>query len=376
MQRLREHRGKLIAAVVILAVLTYAGIQAVGSVAAFDRIASEEFDPDRAESEIQRAATSTTTTTTPPATVLDLASVDSSAPPLGPIRSEQEVREALRARDEARAATATVSPPLPDGMFTSVLLIGSDATGFLADVIILTLFPEDGSAPIMASIPRDLYVENPCKQRFTRINSTLGGCAGSASGEELLALAVERYTGVEVDHFARVGFSGFAAVIDRMGGVSVCAGDTPLRDRKAHLELPAGCHWVGGDVALGWVRSRQPERLIDGEWVPVGGSDFTRQRHQRQVLFQLAERLASASSVASLASTLDSLASAVRTDDGLSITEVARLGWRYRDLDPDQVEVLDLGFTDHRTPVGAWVLLPTERFNDALARVYPDAARP
>src|SRR5690606_35698346 len=111
--------------------------------------------------------------------------------------------------------------PIPDGAFESYLLLGADASGFLADSIIHALQPQSGGRPMMVSLPRDLYVWNLCKDRFTRINEGLGGCRGKASGSELMAIMVEDYTGIPVDHLARIDFDGFARVVDLMGGISV-----------------------------------------------------------------------------------------------------------------------------------------------------------
>ena len=61
--------------------------------------------------------------------------------------------------------------PVDDADHESILLVGSDASGRLADVIIDVLLPADGSTPIMVSLPRDLYLPNPCTQRWSRINS-------------------------------------------------------------------------------------------------------------------------------------------------------------------------------------------------------------
>jgi LCP family protein required for cell wall assembly len=268
------------------------------------------------------------------------------------------------------------SPPLPDEMFNSVLLIGADASGFLADVLIYVLLPSDGSTPIMVSLPRDLYLVDECSGGYARINSALGGCRGVASGPELLSLTVKDFTGVEVDHFARVNFSGFEWVVDQLGGATVCVGDRPIRDPKSGLDLGPGCHEADGATTLAWVRSRNPEyQGEDGAWTRPGGSDFDRQAKQQEILFQLARKLTSASSVGSLSSILSNLSSVVRTDSGWGAGEMASLAFQYRSLDPSSVRRLSISIQNYRTPGGAQVLIPARRFNDTLAAVYPAAAR-
>jgi LCP family protein required for cell wall assembly len=268
-----------------------------------------------------------------------------------------------------------VSPALPDEMFESILLIGTDASGFLADTIINVLFPSDGSAPLMVSIPRDLYLNDACTQQYQRINRSMGGCTGLAGGPDLLALNVQTFTGIEVDHYARVSFSGFATVVDRLGGTEICVGDHPIRDERSGLDLPAGCQRVDGDQTLAWVRSRSPEVFRDGRWVSVPGSDFDRQRKQQQVLFQLAAVLSSYDSVGALTGALQNLASAVRMDAGFGVADAASLGFRYRGMGPSDVIRLSIPVENYTTGAGAQVLIPTRSFNQVLAAQYPPAAR-
>ena len=287
----------------------------------------------------------------------------------------------LKARllDETPAQTGVElpflsSPELPDDLFTSYLMVGVEG-GFRADAIIYLLRPSDGSTPIMVSLPRDLYLRNPCTDRYTRVNAGLGGCAGYAGGAELLSLMVKEFTGIEVDHFARVDFSGFQRVIDALGGVDICV-ENPVRDAKAFLDLPAGCSRVGGDQALAWVRSRQTEELVDDVWKKVPGvSDFTRQRKQQEMLFKIAGRLNSFASLASFSEVASSLAGTVALDTGFSFGDAVSLAWKFRGTGASDVKRISISVRDYVTSGGAYVLVPTATFNDTLAKVYPAAAR-
>lgn len=288
---------------------------------------------------------------------------------------EAELRELERPEPTPLEIPQAVSPSLPDDMFESVLLIGTDASGFLADTIINVLLPSDGSTPLMVSIPRDLYLNDACTERYQRINRSMGGCSGLAGGPDLLALNVETFTGIKVDHYARVSFSGFSTVVDRLGGIQICVGDHPIRDEKSGLNLAAGCQLAGGDQTLAWVRSRSPEIFQDGEWVSAAGSDFDRQRKQQEVLFQLADVLSSYDSVGALTGALQNLASVVRMDSGFGVGEAASLGFRYRGIGPGDVIRLSIPVQNYRTGAGAQVLIPSRTFNEILAARYPAAAR-
>jgi len=291
----------------------------------------------------------------------------------------RDVREAAAAQarlvegSKYKNSFAT-NPPLPEDMFNSFLIIGADASGHLADVIILMLQPTDGAAPIMMSLPRDLYIPNACTGEFSRVNANLGGCKGVANGPTLLALTVADFTGITIDHFAVVNFDGFAKVIDVLGGVDLCF-DHPTRDARSKLEVGAGCIRANGATTLAWVRSRSTEQLVDNEWVAIGASDFTRQRKEQDVLFLIAQKLTSFSSLSSFQSVATSLSRSVRLDSGLSFTNALGLAWQYRGLGKSQVNRISLDYDNYRTPQGALVLAPTESFNAVLADVYPPAAR-
>jgi LCP family protein required for cell wall assembly len=331
---------------------------------ALGAVAVEDFDPAAAREAIgtgSDVAESPTTTISP---LFD--------EPVGDLEAELSAINAQLASipDASSFNESAFGEPIGDEVFEAYLLVGTDASGYLADTIILGLQPTAGGAPIMVSLPRDLYVWNMCKQTFTRINTGLGGCSGVASGSELLAIMVEDYTGIPVDHLARVNFDGFARVVDVMGGITVCV-DNPRRDIKSHLLLETtGCQRVGGETALAWVRSRHPEELVGGEWQALGGSDFGRQRRQQDALFQLAGRAAGFSSPASLTDKLSAVASSVRLDSSWSFGQAVSTAWRYRGISKDDVRRFSIEVSNYRTSHGAAVLLPTRTFRDQLEEVH------
>lgn len=326
--------------------------------AALHAVALETFDPGLARSAIEAEPGS--------------GAASESAEPAYDLKREMEMIEARLGSSHGRGSfnAWALGEPIDDEVFDAYLLVGSDASGFLADTIILALQPMDGADPIMVSLPRDLFVWNLCKQTFTRLNSGLGGCRGEATGFELLAIMVEDYTGIPIDHLARIDFDGFARLVDVMGGITVCV-DYPTRDAKSHLDIErAGCRVVDGKTALGWVRSRHPEQLIDGQWRPVSGSDFTRQDHQQDALFQLADKAASFSSPAALVDRLSAVTSSLRLDSSWNLARAVAVAWRYRGISKEAVERFTISVSDYRTSYGAQVLLPTEPFKAQLETVH------
>ncbi|WP_062886681.1 LCP family protein, partial [Mycobacterium avium] len=145
------------------------------------------------------------------------------------------------------------------------------------DTILLVHLPGVGSgvAPTMVSIPRDSYVPIP-EHGKDKINA-----AFAMGGATLLVRTVEQATGLRIAHYAEIGFGGFAALVDALGGVRVCP-QAPMHDPLAGLDLPAGCQTLDGRNALGYVRSRDTPR-----------ADLDRMVNQRQFVAALLHRAAS-----------------------------------------------------------------------------------
>ena len=325
-------------------------------------VATEEFHPQAARVAIEAA---------PPVVAVPVVDLDYDEPDFDVNEDPLElIEERLgTAIDHRTIHPTSFSDPVDDDIFDAYLLVGTDASGFLADSIILGLQPADGSAPIMVSLPRDLWVWNICKGTFSRLNEGLGGCKGFASGAELMALMVEDYSGISIDHLAKISFKGFSGLVNVMGGISVCV-NHPTRDAKSHLDIPAGCQRLNGTQALAWVRSRHTEQLKGEEWVQVAGSDYARQKRQQDVLFQLAGSAARVSSPAALTEALGYVAKSVRLDSEWSFGQAISTGWKYRGITKDSVERFTIEADGFRTSRGAAVLIPKAPFSEQLAAVY------
>lgn len=275
---------------------------------------------------------------------------------------------------DAGIATSVTAVPVPEGDFLSMLVIGSDLSGSLADVIMLVVLPGDGADPMLVSLPRDLYLPNRCTQSYTKINANLNGCGDDVNGPTLLALAVEDFTGIPVDHFALFDFNGFEQIIDGVGGIEICL-DYPVRDSKSDLDLPAGCTQATGAQALSWVRSRRTQELVDGRWRTMANvSDITRNERQQEVLLEMFSRLRSFSSPSDLTRTVRSLTDAFTLDDQLGVTEAIRVAWGLREIDPEGIVSLKIPVVNDTTRSGASILVPTVSFDQVLAEGYPELA--
>lgn len=272
---------------------------------------------------------------------------------------------------ESATASFFVEPPPPGedldayDAYDTYMVVGSDYGDMRADVIVLVLLPLDGSAPIMVSLPRDLYLPNRCTQGLTRINANYNGC-GEINGPTQLAGAVKDFTGIEVDHFALFTMDGFEEVIDRLGGTEICV-EHPVRDHP-HVDFPAGCTLVDGAGALGWVRSRYTEEYVDGRWRTMPGvSDFSRNDRQQELILSMLDRAAAFESPQQMIDTVESLADAFTLDENLGLAEAVNLGWTHRTVRPSQVIRMRIPVVDYVTSGGAQVLLPVVPFDELLS---------
>ncbi len=178
-------------------------------------------------------------------------------------------------------STVDATPPgdrPADQPGTTYLLVGSDARAGLAgqrtDTIMLL---HTGSGPnLLMSVPRDSLVEVPGQGR-TKINA-----AFAVGGPSLLVRTIEGATGIRVDDYVEIGFTGFVRLVDAVGGIRICP-ETAMQDPQAQLDIPAGCQQADGETALGYARSRKTQTL----------GDIDRARHQREVVSAIGSEVVS-----------------------------------------------------------------------------------
>ncbi|WP_327640117.1 LCP family protein [Kribbella sp. NBC_00482] len=154
---------------------------------------------------------------------------------------------------------------------------GGDAGPPRTDSIMLMHVPKSGPT-VLISIPRDSAVNIPGVEGKQKINAAFN------KGPASLIQTIESNTGLRIDHYVEVGFGGFASVIDSVGGINMCL-PKAMKDKDAHIDLPAGCQELDGVNALGYVRSRKAD----------GKNDFGRTERQRQMVGAVAKKAASPS---------------------------------------------------------------------------------
>ena len=226
------------------------------------------------------------------------------------------------------------------------LLIGSDSRANLddlthfgnfggqrADVIILARIDPGSGTIQMLSLPRDLKIVH--NGSTTKINATfVNGPAG-------IVEAVRAFTGAPIHHYLQVEFSGFAGIVDAIGGIEMTF-PFPARDTRSGFEVGAGRQLLDGKTALAFARSRHYQELRDGSWVSVAGSDIGRTGRQQDVLMAILTQIDRPSSISGFNQLLDALGRFVVTDEGFDEEEILELAWEMRSVGSEDLDALTL----------------------------------
>ncbi|UOZ02626.1 LCP family protein [Amycolatopsis sp. WQ 127309] len=172
-------------------------------------------------------------------------------------------REGLTTADEENLATGDVAA----------------AGGQRTDTIMVAHLPDNSTKPTLLSLPRDSQVKIP-GHGTNKINA-----AFSLGGPKLLAQTVEGATGLHIDHYAEIGFGGFAKIVEAIGGVEMCI-DKDMNDTVTGISIKAGCpQTLDGREALGFVRMRHSDA--------TPRSDLDRVANQRKFIGALVSQIAS-----------------------------------------------------------------------------------
>ena len=189
----------------------------------------------------------------------------------------------------------------------NILLIGSDTrsshadcrlggdcgTGSNADVEMLVHLSADRSNATVVSIPRDTIVNVPqCTDPSHHVYPALQSVQITSSlqdgGPGCTVATVHALTGITIDHFVMIDFSGVVNMADDVGGVPVCV-SANVFDPYSHLRLTKGTHVIAGVQALEFLRTRHGF---------LYGGDLYRTQAQHMYLSALIRKMKSASTLA------------------------------------------------------------------------------
>jgi LCP family protein required for cell wall assembly len=241
----------------------------------------------------------------------------------------------------------------------NILVIGSDSragtngkfgnasviTGARSDTMMLLHIAPGHQRADIVSFPRDSMVpilacQADSKNGFSgqqaqpgaveRLNSTF-----AFGGPVCLWHTLEYLTHIRIQHFVEVNFTGFQAVVDDVGGVSVCL-PYAVNAPAAGLNLPAGLHTVTGTQALAFVRAREG----------VGnGSDLQRIQRQQFFLDSVLQKLKSTNLLSNptrILNVVTDVAKSLTTDNGLDLSTMLKIANSMKSLNSSAVDFLSV----------------------------------
>ncbi|MFB7366864.1 LCP family protein [Streptomyces hydrogenans] len=220
-------------------------------------------------------------------------------------------------------------------------LVGGAVGGGRSDTTLMVHIPEGRTQAVAVSIPRDTLVTRP---ECARADGTTAPSARRVMfnsiyaqyGPTCVAKTVESISGVRLDHFMEIDFSGFKDLVDTIGGVTVDVKE-PIDDKQSGLHLEAGPQKLDGTQSLAFVRTRHG----------VGdGSDLGRISLQQQFLTSLLAEVKKQDLLGSPAKSYkiaDSATKALTTDSELaSLTALGDFGRSLNGVDPQNMETIML----------------------------------
>jgi len=171
--------------------------------------------------------------------------------------------------------------------------IGGEVDGMRSDTAIVAHISADRTRMDMVSIPRDSRVDIPSctyedgstsRAQSARFNAAFSIGAVNDNVAEAAACTVhtvEALTGIFIDGWVVVDFTGFRNMVDALGGVQMCIPEE-LYSEKAQLHLMPGDQFLNGTTALAFARARTGLGLGNG-------SDLNRMGRQQQLLGAIAQ---------------------------------------------------------------------------------------
>jgi LCP family protein required for cell wall assembly len=188
----------------------------------------------------------------------------------------------------------------------NIMVLGSDSRAGLSkaygsglvtdqsDTLMIIHIPANRKWAEVMSIPRDSYVNIPaCEMGDGQLSAptqykineafAIGNLDGNHTnlGVACTVKTIEQDTGIYINHFIVVNFTGFENMVAALGGVYEC-NPTAISDPNSGLHLTAGTHLLTPVQALGYVRAR---------YTIGNGSDLERINRQQAFMSSLVSRV-------------------------------------------------------------------------------------
>ena len=207
------------------------------------------------------------------------------------------------------------------------LLLGTDGrpgeTSYRSDSIILARIDPIDKEATLISIPRDTQVT--FKGSTMKINAIHSYSEEDGGGPKGMVEAVNKLCGIQISHYAEVSFTSMQQLVDSIGGIDINATDGVDDPKHLEIKIEPGQQHMDGATALTYARARY--QYADG--------DYTRMRHQRQVLGAIASKILNDLDPLQLPGLIDSVSQMVITD--MSVQDILSVVNAMRGMDVDKI---------------------------------------
>ena len=242
-----------------------------------------------------------------------------------------------------------------------VLLLGTDGRPgeevYRSDSIILARIDPTEKKASLISIPRDTMVVYNGETMKINATHAAGGPEGVVQAVNDLCFNGEQ----KISHYAEINFEGMEDLIDAVGGIDLEATEEVDDPEHLDIKIEKGFQHMDGATALTYARCRYT--YVDG--------DFTRMRHQRQVLSALAKKILNDLDPATIMGTVEELSEVVITTLGVQdIVSVAN-AMRGMDVENDMYVANVPSYADETTNVNgvSYVFVYEDKLDEMMQRL-------
>ena len=242
-----------------------------------------------------------------------------------------------------------------------VLLLGTDGRPgeevYRSDSIILARIDPTEKKASLISIPRDTMVVYNGETMKINATHAVNGPQGVVEAVNDLCFNGEQ----KISHYAEINFEGMEDLIDAVGGIDLEATEEVDDPEHLDIKIEKGFQHMDGATALTYARCRYT--YVDG--------DFTRMRHQRQVLSALAKKILNDLDPATIMGTVEELSKVVITTLGVQdIVSVAN-AMRGMDVENDMYVANVPSYADETTNVNgvSYVFVYEDKLAEMMQRL-------
>lgn len=237
----------------------------------------------------------------------------------------------------------------------NILMLGYGGSGhdgaYLTDsMVVMSLMPQSHHTTLI-SVPRDLWIQYPPNSgNYHKINAIYPIAsnfnADPVAGGNAIAQKVSLVTGLDIQYWITINFTGFRDFINAIGGVDVNVPDSfkanyPKNDDPAidaswkTVHFTKGLQHMDGETAIEYARARY---VIDN---PAEGTDFARSARQQLIMKAALSKIKDWHTWPSFFSALDALKHTIYSN--LSLADLAQFALK---MDLNNAHRVGLSYTN------------------------------